>query len=92
MFKPLRNLVLAKRLPNPKSSGLIALPDDVIEQNPYVELLAVNDGKEQPHNFKVGDICFLRTWSGAQIDFDRSKWDSRILVPMQMLEAVRTEE
>lgn len=92
MLKPLHNLVLAQREPTETKMGLIALPDDRIEQSLWVRVLAVGpglilkNGERQRMPVKVGGRYLLRQWSGVRLEPEKN-FMSPVLVPVDFLEA-----
>ena len=93
MLKPLHNLVLAQRESNSTSEGIIALPDDRIEQSLWVRVLAAGPGKLLKNNkrssmpVKVGGRYLLRQWSGIRLEPEKN-FMSPVLVPVDFLEAM----
>lgn len=94
-MKPLHNLVLVKRLSNgsARRDSIIIRPDTEMEQLPWAEVLEVNngqtiEGKHFPSPFKKGQIVFVRQWCGVPVDLNKSKWESRLLVNEEQIEAI----
>lgn len=92
MLKPLHSLVLCVRDQQPKSVGLIQLPEDQIEQSLWVTILAVGPGQVNRNgsryklNAVVGKKMLLRQWAGLRIEPEKG-WESPLLVPDERLEA-----
>ena len=93
-MKPLHDLVLVQREPKPEATkGSILLPENRVDQSPWVKVLAVGPGRlndlgvRSKMEVKVGDRAYCRPSVGMRID-PTLGWDSPTLVPMDALEAV----
>lgn len=88
----LHDFVLVQR-EHKEKEGNIFLPEDRIEQNPWVKVLAVGPGRLLPNgqrtimNAKVGMRGFCRTYTGLRIN-EREGWNSPIIIQDCSLELI----
>jgi co-chaperonin GroES (HSP10) len=92
----LHNYVLVQRDEQPKSAGLIVLPEDQIEQSLYVTVLAAGPGELLPNgkrlrmNAEVGKRYICRQWTGYRLE-PRKGFLSPCIIEDKSLEAAIDE-